>query len=640
MILRLISLCCCLWLLSACQSKPAAPLQAQLYLRTIQHLPAADQLPPYATLYQSYLQSPEVAKTAAAWQQWQQQAMGKNCQQLNWQQGQKDNFWTLAFYRHAIQCFSEQSDKTKLKHWRGYLNYLRNGILQSGHGKTAYGAYQVNLYQDAHDLVQLLGMQVQDYYAELSANNNALHYVLQVFDSSDQKFKAIYVENQRYLHVLDQVPFPFTGLVDGWGRQMQPEYTQTNSLLLVPVAIHLQQKGETEQAVSLYLQGISAGSHQAAVKLAELCYQVELKLSKSKCHQWLLAAADADYVPALQFLLFLHQSGRLGKVDADNINLQRQQINELAGAGQAELQLSRYYFGIKFGKSDPAQGDVWLKAAAAAGMQDARAFYLLSQMEQHPEQILTLGKQLKPLAEQGNSVAAYLYASQLMQQNPPPAKVAAAEQYLLQASMNWHPEALYLLGYGYEEGVFGDAKPQLALHYYQLAAERFFSRAMLRLGTLYRDGGLLTKNSELASRWFMLCSKQGNVACAFNAGLMFDDGEGVPQSAKTAAHFYQYAAAEGYAPAKNRLALLYLFGEGVTADTTKALALFSEAAAAGSHSANYYLGLLYFEGKVVPRDFAKAKLYFEQAGKHPNAIRYLQNWQQMTGQSIPPLPSK
>lgn len=634
MILRLISLCCCLWLLSGCQSKVAVPAGAQLYLQTINNFPPAEQLPPYATLYQSYLQSAEVAKTAPAWREWQQKAETQNCQQLDWQQGQKDNFWTLAFYRHAIQCFSKQPDKARLKYWHGYLNYLQSGILQTGHGKTSYGAYQINLYQDGHDLMQLLGMQVLDYYAELSASNNALHYVLQVYDSGDQKFKAIYLENQRYLHALDQIPFPFTGLVDGWSRQMQPEYTKTNSVLLVPVAMMLQQQGDTTQAVNLYQQAINTGSHQAAVKLAELCYQAELTLSKNQCHQWLLAAADDDYVPAMQFLLFLHQSGRLGKVDADNIRLQRAQINELAGAGQAELQLSRYYFGNKFGKSDPAQGDFWLKEAAAAGMQDARAFYLLSQLEQHPEQHSTLAEQLKPLADQGNSIAAYLYASQLMQENPPPAKVPSAEAYLLQASKNWHPEALYLLGYGYEEAVFGDAKPELALHYYRLAAERFFSRAMLRLGTLYRDGELPPKDSELANRWFMLCSKQGNVACAFNAGLMFDDGDGVSQDAKTAAHFYQYAAAEGYTPAKNRLALLYLFGKGVKEDTTKALALLTEAAAAGSNSANYYLGLLYFEGKVVPRDFAKAKLYFEQAGEHPNAIRYLQNWQQMTGQQL------
>ncbi len=637
--LRLLCLCCCLWLLSACQSRPAAHSAANLYLQTIDNLADAEQLPPYSTLYQSYLQSPAVEKTALAWQQWQQQADGKNCRQLDWQQGQKDNFWTLAFYRQAIRCFSEQADNNnnELKHWHAYLNYLRTGLLQTGHGRTAYAAFQINMYQDAHDLVQLLGMQVLDYYAELSSSNNALHYVLQVYDSSDQKFKAIYFENQRYLHALDQIPFPFTGLVDGWGRQMQPEYAKTNSMLLLPLAMLQQQAGQSEQAASLYQQGISEGSHQAAVKLAELCYQASLELKKSQCHQWLLAAADDDYVPALQFLLFLHQSGRLGAVDKGNIKEQLQLINQLAGAGQAELQLSRYYFGNKFGKSDPAQGDFWLKAAAAAGMQDAKAFYLLSQLEQHPEKTTELSQQLKPLAEQGNSVAAYLYASQLIQQQPvSPSAAAEAEQYLLQASQNWHPEALFLLAYGYEEGVFGAPQPQLALQYYQQAAERFFSRAMLRLGTLYRDGIKVPKNSELANRWFMLCSKQGNSACAFNAALMFDDGDGVPQNYQTAANFYQYAAAQGYAPAKNRLALLYLFGKGLKEDSNKALQLFAEAAAAGSHSANYYLGLLYFEGKVVPRDFAKAKLYFEQAGQHPNAIRYLQNWQQMTGQPDKP----
>ena len=633
--LRLFYLSFCLFFLLACQSKAPVPAQASLYQQTIHTLPTAELLPPYQDLYQSYLQSPEVHKTAGAWRQWQKQSgTQKNCTELDWQQGQKDNFLTLAFYRHAIECFSKNPNSTALKHYHGYLNYLRNGLLQSGNGKAAYSAFQINLYQDAHDLVQLLGMQVLDYYAELSSGNNALHYVLQVYDSSDQKFKAIYFENQRYLHQLDQIPFPFTGLVDGWGRQMQPEHANNNSILLLPLATLQLNAGHVEQASKFYQQGIAAGSHQAAVKLAELCYQTTLKLKKSHCHQWLLAAADDDYVPALQFLLFLHQSGRLGKVDANKVTMIRDLINQLAGQGQAELQLSRYYFSNKYGETKPEQGDLWLQAAASAGMQEAKAFYLLSQLDQHPEKTAELSKQLKPLADQGVSVAAYLYASQLMQQPKlTQAEAAGVEQYLLQASQNWHPEAFYLLAYGYEEGIFGQPQPTLALKYYQQAAERFFSRAMLRMGTLYRDGISVPKNSELASRWFMLCSKQGSSACAFNAGLMFDDGDGVTQNYQTARNFYEYAAHQGYAPAQNRLALLYLFGKGVSEDPGKAVGLLSEAAASGSHSANYYLGLLHFEGKVVPKNFAKAKAYFEQAGDHPNALRYLQNWQQMTENS-------
>ena len=630
--LRLFCLCFSLLFLFACQSNPPVSAKASLYHQNIQILPAAEQLPPYQDLYQSYLQSPEVHKTAAAWRQWQKQSgASKTCTELDWQQGQKDNFLTLAFYRQAIDCFGKNPDSAELKHYHGYLNYLRNGLLQSGNGKTAYSAFQINLYQDAHDLVQLLGMQVLDYYAELSSGNNALHYVLQVYDSSDQKFKAIYFENQRYLHQLDQIPFPFTGLVDGWGRQMKPEYADNNSILLLPLATLQLNAGHIEQASQFYQQSIATGSHQAAVKLAELCYQTKLKLKKSHCHQWLLAAADDDYVPALQFLLFLHQSGRLGKVDVNKVTMMRELINQLAGPGQAELQLSRYYFSNKYGEANPEQGDTWLQAAAEAGMQEAKAFYLLSQLDQHPAKTAGFSEQLKPLADQGVSVAAYLYASQLMQQpNLTPSEATSAERYLLQASQNFHPEAFYLLGYGYEEGLFGHPQPALALTYYQRAAERFFTRAMLRIGTLYRDGIKVPKNSELANRWFMLCSKQGSSACAFNAGLMFDDGDGVTQNYQTARNFYEYAAHQDYAPAQNRLALLYLFGKGVAEDPAKAIELLSRAAKAGSHSANYYLGLLNFEGKVVPKNFAKAKAYFEQAGDHPNALRYLQNWQQMT----------
>jgi len=639
-IFRALCSCFILLMLVACQNRPATPNADNLYLQQIALLPQAAKLPPYAELYQSYLTSPQVFESSAEWLNFQKLlvAAPKNCQQLPWQQQLKSQFWNLTFYQQAEQCFATQPAAAEIKRFREYQQYVANGVLQSGNGKASYSAYQVNNYFDAHEIIRLLEMQTVDFYGELSSDNNALHYVFQVYDPTQHKFRTLYFENQRFLHAIDQIPFPFMGLVDGWKELLLAKNTQSNLILLLPRAADALANNRQHEAVALYQQAIAGGSLQASVKLAEMCYRhnSENAVDAKECEQQLLQAADSDYVPALHLLHFLHHSGQLGKTNPEKIAEIRQYISNMTEPGQTELQLSRYYYNQGFKKSNVTQGDYWLQQAAVAGFLDASAFWALSQHDKAQITEPQLTQQLQQLADKGGSAAAYLYASQIMQQPQlTPQQAIVVEQYLLQSIQNHHPEAYYLLAYGYEDSLFGADKTGLALTYFQRAAERFYPRAMLRLGSIYREGKLVPTDSQHANRWYLLCSKQGNSACAFNAGVMFDDGDGVPQNYENALRFFSFAAERGYAPAMNRLALLYLFGKGVTADPAKAVALFTEAAAKGSSSASYYLGLLYFEGKLVPQDYPKAKSYFEKARHHPNAQRYLEQWSALTAADEP-----
>ena len=622
-----------LLVLTACQSRPTTAAADNLYLQQMAILPDAAKLPPYPELYQSYLQSPMVFETTTAWLEFQQQLSDNpdQCQQLPWQRQLKTQFWNLTFYQQARQCFATDPASAQLAQFNEYQQYVINGILQSGNGKANYSAYQLNNYFDAHEIIRALELQTVDFYSELSSDNNALHYVFQVYDPTQQKFRTLYFENQRYLHAIDQIPFPFMGLVDGWKELLLTKNTQSNPILLLPRAAEALAGNQFQEAASLYRQAIAAGSQQARVKLAEMCYRSNSQqmMSKDECEQELLLAADSDYVPALHLLHFLHHSGQFGKSDPAKAEQIRQYISAMTDAGQAEMQLSRYYYNQSYQGTDTKQGDYWLQQAATAGFADAHAFWLLSSHDKNQLKEQDLNRQLKELADHGGSAAAYLYASQIMQQKMSPQQAQDVEQYLLQSIQNYHPEAFYLLAYGYEEGLFGTSKSAQALSNFQQAAERFYPRAMLRLGALNHEGKWVPKDLQRAHRWYLLCSKQGNIACAFNAGVMLDDGDGVTKNHENAFRFFSYAAERGYAPAMNRLALLYLFGKGVAADPDKAITLFTEAANKGSTSANYYLGLLYFEGKLVPQDYPKAKLYFEKASQHPNAQRYLEQWPQL-----------
>lgn len=644
MILRILCSYLILLVLAACQSRPADPSADNLYMQQLANLPEATALPPYPELYQSYLQSPAVTQSSAAWLDFQQQVSKhqQSCLALPWLQQLTTQFWNLTFYQQAQQCFAatEHSTSDDAKRLREYQQYVTNGILQSGNGTASYSAYQLNNYYDAHEIVRLLDLQTVDFYAELSADNNALHYVFQVYDPIQQKFRVMYFENQRYLHAIDQIPFPFMGLVDGWKELLLTKSSQSNQILLLPQAAEALADNRLQEAVTIYQRAIAAGSLQARVKLAEMCYRQTTQgvVPEQECQQQLLQAADNQYVPALHLLHFLHRSGQFGPVDPAKMDELRAMIVSMTDAGQAELQLSRYYYNQSFVKADSSQGDYWLQQAAAAGFSDASAFAILSAHEKQQVTDQQLNLKLQQLADEGGSAAAYLYASQMMQQKMTTQQAKSVEQYLQQAVKNYHPEAFYLLAYGYEEGFFADANKSLAFMNFQAAAERFYPRAMLRLGAIYREGVLRPQDLIRAHRWFLLCSKQGHSGCAFNAGVMLDDGEGVPANHENAFRFFSYAAERGYAPAINRLALLYLFGKGVAADPAKAVELFTEASLQGSSSASYYLGLLYLEGKKVPQDYPKAKFYFEKADQHPHAKRYLEQWSQLTAPKVPSEP--
>lgn len=639
--LLLLSLVLLLLLLSGCQSisKPQTASDNQ-FSRLQQQLPAATELPPYVELYQSYLQSPAVHQTGAAWQQLEQQLEQNHdtCRNLPWQQSLPDNFWTLSFYQAALSCLdatasaenSAEYQKTAafVQQLKDYQSYLLQGILASGNGKAPYSAYQINSYRDAHALVRQLGMQTIDYYAELSASDNALSYVIQVYDSSDDRFKALYFQNMPYLHAIDQVDYPFIGLMENWKKQLFAD--PDNPMLVLLHAVDAQQQQQYDTALQLYQQAIAADSLQARVGLAELCYQTKLSLPIQQCLAALTEAADRDYLPALHLLSFLHHSGEFGLASAEKLAQLRQLINDRAGPGQAELQLSRYFFNKKFRQQDRAQGELWLKAAAASGQPEASAFWVLYQQEQQQLDAVAATTALQQLADQGNSVAAYLYVSQQFQQQHSLNQPQQLEKYLLQSSQNWHPEAFYLLGMAYLEGSFGSAEPSKAVQYLRWSANRFYPRAMLQLANLYKTGEGLPKDLQVAHHWYLLCSKQGHAACAYQAGVMFDDGEGVSQNHQNAYRFYRFAASKDYTPAQNRLALLYLLGLGVEKNSAEAIKLLQKAATNGSVTANYYLGLLYFEGKEVAQDYPKAKQYFQKAEQHPAAQPYLKNWQQLT----------
>lgn len=640
MICRLAWFALCLVAISACQTVPNRQAQVaadSLFAKTTKQLPAPAQLPAYNALYQSFLQDGGALPQSLGWRDLQQQLQNTelaNCKTIPWQEHLPVQLFNLGFYRYALACFRQHKDQANISLFSGYQNYVQQGILASGDGKHAYSAYQINNFADAAELATLAGMEIQDYQVELASNGNALYYSLHLYDPAAQRLTHWYFNNQRFLHAVDKITFPFIGLFDGWQRQMIPQSADASPAMMTLMGYIQQQDQKYADAEQWYLKAIGQGSLEAPVLLDQLAQKQTIKTPRQQTQALVLDAADRDYLPALHWLAYQRYLKSKASDKLADIRPQLEYINQLAGPGQAELTLARYLFNGQFAKAEPELGVKLMQMAAAQGDKAAAAYAIVAQKELGKITDQDANPQLKTIADQGGSEAAYLYASELMQQkSPSDSDKKTAHQYLLQAEKAWHPEAFYLLAYGYEVGWF-DSKGQdsnsLAWSYYLKSAERFYGRAMLRVGNAYREGELTSKDSELAQQWFLLCSRQGNTGCAYNAAVMLDDGEGVSKDFDTAYRLFAFAAEQGYAPAMNRLALMHLFGQGTQSNVELGVQWLKRAADKGSVSAYYYLGVLYFEGKLIPKDIAKAKAYLEQAKAHPKASQMLQNWAELT----------
>lgn len=627
-----------LLLLAGCQVKPTGPTLASgsLVARTQQQLPLPSQLPPYHELEQSFYLDGGAPQQSSQWRQLLRQIEASDleqCQQIPWQQHLPVQLLNLSFYRYALACFRQHKDQANLTLFSQYQSYVQQGILATGDGKHGYSAFQIHSFTDAAELAGLAGMEIQDYRLELSANGNAMFYLLHLYDPAQDRLIVWYFDNQRFLHAVDGVPFPFIGLYNGWQNQLIPQSANSNAAMMTIMGYLEQINGRYRDAEKWYLQAIEQDSMQAAVYLAQLCTLQSLATPAERCQQMVVEAADKDYLPALSWLAYQHYLHSKAPDKLADIASMMAYINQRGGPGYAEISLSRFLFSKTFAPAEPAVGLKLLQQAAAQGEPNAAAMALLAQQELQPLAKPELLKQLQQLADTGSSEAAYLYVSEVMlQRDQLTPDWPRLQQYLQQSMQAWHPEAYFLFAYGLEQGWFsptaGKTAAEQSWQSYQFAAERFYSRAMLRVGNAYRDGSLTTKNPERAAQWFLLCSRQGNVACAYNAGVMYDDGEDVEKDQDTAFRLFSYAVDQQYVPAMNRLALMYLFGVATDKNVEKAVQLLQQAADSGSLSANYYLGLLYFEGKYLPEDTHKAQQYLQRAKQHPKAAQLLEKLQQ------------
>ena len=181
--------------------------------------------------------------------------------------------------------------------------------------------------------------------------------------------------------------------------------------------------------------------------------------------------------------------------------------------------------------------------------------------------------QLKKLAEQGDAVAQFNYAS----------KYLGAKEY--DKAYEWLKKA---------------AAQEMEMAYGQLAH-------------LYHEGLGVTKDYNQAFVWFEKGTIAGDVSARFDLGLMYYQEEYGRQDYQKAKTWFERATAMNDARAQGMLGIMYLNGTGVKQDYQQAREWLEKSAAAGESLAQKYLGDYYTEGLGGEEDATKACEYYEMA---------------------------
>lgn len=111
------------------------------------------------------------------------------------------------------------------------------------------------------------------------------------------------------------------------------------------------------------------------------------------------------------------------------------------------------------------------------------------------------------------------------------------------------PEAVFLMGTAYDEGLGVVADPSQATVWFRRAADQGHVLAQHNLGNAYADGRGVPQEDNKAIYWWRKAADAGDTVPRFRLGQMHEQGRGTAKDLATAQRWYQRAAAQGHGPA-------------------------------------------------------------------------------------------
>jgi TPR repeat protein len=159
---------------------------------------------------------------------------------------------------------------------------------------------------------------------------------------------------------------------------------------------------------------------------------------------------------------------------------------------------------------------------------------------------------------------------------------AAALKELRPLAERGNSDAQYRLGRMYEFGRGVPMDKARALVWLRKSAAQENSYAEQELGVIYATGDGVKQDDAQAVAWFRKAAAHGNATGQYNLGLMYAKGNGVREDIAQAIAWFRKAAEQGDAGAQFKLGVAYENGEGVAQDSVLAYANYAIAARAGN----------------------------------------------------------
>ena len=115
------------------------------------------------------------------------------------------------------------------------------------------------------------------------------------------------------------------------------------------------------------------------------------------------------------------------------------------------------------------------------------------------------------------------------------------------------PEAVFLMGTAYDEGLGVAADPTIAAAWFHRAADAGHVLAQHNLGNAYADGRGVARMDVMAVYWWRKAAEAGDAIPQFRLARMYEEGLGVTRDLTVAVEWYRRAAERGHVPAAEAL---------------------------------------------------------------------------------------
>lgn len=156
---------------------------------------------------------------------------------------------------------------------------------------------------------------------------------------------------------------------------------------------------------------------------------------------------------------------------------------------------------------------------------------------------------------------------------------------------------------------------QLALKYYQIAADQGSGNAINHIGEMYRYGYGVDVDYQQAKRWYLKGVKANYILSAHNIAEMYYLGEGVEQNYLVAFDWFQKSAAANVSQSRYYLGKMYQQGLGVNQNIKLANRLFYQAMDAHHPDAKFEIGKNMIDGNGIKANPGRGLLLITEASE-------------------------